>query len=258
MFAVEQGKLLGFIVSSEGMIIDPEKTQFILKLPPPSSKKSMQSFLGRINFVRRFIPSFSEMVRPLQNLIKKDVQYHWGPLEIWDFDSIKKAIIYAPSLMSLDFLQDFTLYTFASDRSYVVVLTQKNIENNEVPIAFMSSTFKGTELNYPEVDQQAYFVFNAVNHFRSYLLKSRMKIIVPYPVVRNLLVQKELGEKRANWVTSLQEYDIEITPAQIVRGQGLCKLVTDLAVGQQEENDMLNPRQHYQDQICCTQNPVSP
>jgi len=76
IFAVEQGKLLGFIVSSDGMIIDLERTQAIAKLPPPSSKKSMQSFLGQINFVRRFVPSFSEMVRPLKNLIKKDVQYH--------------------------------------------------------------------------------------------------------------------------------------------------------------------------------------
>jgi hypothetical protein len=81
IFAVEQDKLLRFIVSNEGMIINPERTQVILKLPPPSSKNSMQSFLGQINFVRRFIPNFSEMVRPLQNLIKKDIQYHWGPLE---------------------------------------------------------------------------------------------------------------------------------------------------------------------------------
>jgi hypothetical protein len=217
----------------------------------------MQSFLGQINFVRRFIPSFSEMVRPLQNLIKKDVQYHWGPLESQAFDSIKKAIIDAPSLMSPDFSRDFTLYTFASDRSYVAILTQKNAENNEVPIAFMSSAFKGAELNYPTVDQQAYVVFKAVKHFRSYLLKSRTKIIVPYPTVRNLLVQKELGEKRANWVTSLQEYGIEITPTQIVRGQGLCKLVIDSAIGQQNETDMLNPDQHYQNQICCAQNLVS-
>jgi hypothetical protein len=100
--------------------------------------------------------------------------------------------------MSPEFLQDFTLYMFASDRSYASVLTQKNDENNEVPIAFMSSAFKGAELNYPVVDQQAYAIFKAVNHFQSYLLKSRMKIIIPYPTVRNLLVQKELGEKRAN------------------------------------------------------------
>jgi hypothetical protein len=105
--------------------------------------------------------------------------------------------------MSPDFSQDFMLYTFSSDRSYTVVLTQKNVENNEVPIAFMSSAFKGDELNYSAVDQQAYAVFKAVKHFRSYLLKSRTKVIVSYPAVRNLLVQKELGEKRDNWVTSL-------------------------------------------------------
>ena len=129
--------------------------------------------------------------------------------------------------MSPDFSQDFTLYTFASDRSYAAVLTQKNSKKNEVPIAFMSSAFKGAELNYPTFDRQAYVVFKAVKHFWSYLLKSRMKVIVPYPAVRKLLVQKELGEKRANWVTSLQEYDLEITLAQIMRGQGLCKLVFD-------------------------------
>jgi hypothetical protein len=142
-------------VSSEGMIIDPKRTQAIVKLPPPTSKKSMQSFLGQINFVRRFVPSFSEMVRPLQNLIKKDAQYHWGPLENQDFNAIKKDIIDAPSFMSPDFSQDFTLYTFSSDRSYAAVLTQKNTKNNEVPIAFMRSSLKGTELKYPVVGQQA-------------------------------------------------------------------------------------------------------
>jgi hypothetical protein len=142
VFAVEQGKLLGFIVSKDGMIIDPERTQAIAKLPPPSSKKAVQSFLGKINFVRRFVPSFSEMVRPLQNLIKKDVLYRWGPQESQDFDSIRKEIIEDPSLMSPDFSQDFTLYTFGFDRSYADVLTQKNDESNEIPIAFMSSSFK--------------------------------------------------------------------------------------------------------------------
>jgi hypothetical protein len=134
--------------------------------------------------------------------------------------------------MSPNFLRYFTLYTFSSDRSYATVLTQKNVENNEVLIAFMSSAFKRADLNYPTVDQQAYAVFKVVKHFRSYLLKSITKVIVPYHTIRNLLVRKELGEKRANWVTSLQEYDLDITPTQIVRGQGLCKLVVDLAIEQ--------------------------
>jgi len=40
-------------------------------------------------------------------------------------------------------------------------------------------------------------------------------------------MQRELGEKRENWLTTLQEYDIEITPAKIVRGQGFCRMLVE-------------------------------
>ena len=53
-----------------------------------------------------------------------------------------------------------------------------------------------------------------------------MKVIVSYPLVRNLLVQKDLGEKRAPWMTALQEYDLEIKPSMVVKSQGLCKIAT--------------------------------
>ena len=93
----------------------------------------------------------------------------------------------------------------------------------------MSSNFKGDELNNHEVDKQAFSIFKAIKHFRTYLLKSRTKLIVPYSSVRYLLVQKDLGEKRAPWMTTLQEYDIEIKPSTIVKGQGLCKLAMEVA-----------------------------
>jgi len=64
-----------------------------------------------------------------------------------------------------------------------------------MPISFTRYAFKGEKLNYPTVDQQTYDVFKAVKHFIPYLLKSRIKVIVPYLAVRNLLVRKELGEK---------------------------------------------------------------
>jgi hypothetical protein len=75
------------------------------------------------------------------------------------------------------------------------------------------------------------------------------KIVVPYPVVRNLLVQKELGEKRANWMTSLQEYDLEIVPAQIVRGQGLCQLVVDSVEKSKNQINTSTTNQHNETQI---------
>ena len=58
IFAVSEGILLGCVVSKHGIMIDLERTQAISKITYPSSKKVMQSFLGKINFVRKFIPSF--------------------------------------------------------------------------------------------------------------------------------------------------------------------------------------------------------
>eukprot|EP00253_Pinus_taeda_P010682 PITA_10682 len=75
------------------------------------------------------------------------------------------------------------------------------------------------------VEKQAYAVFKAIKYFRSFALKTHTKVIVPFPTIRKLLVQKDVGEKRGNWVTALQEYDIEIKPANIVRGQGFCKML---------------------------------
>ena len=76
------------------------------------------------------------------------------------------------------------------------------------------------------MEKQDFAVFKALKHFRPFLLKTHTKIIVPYSVVRQLLIQWEVGEKRANWVTALQEYDVEIHPAKIVKGQGLCRMLT--------------------------------
>ena len=50
IFSVTEGKLLGFVVSKQGINIDPERTRAISQISMPHSKKSMQSFLGKINF----------------------------------------------------------------------------------------------------------------------------------------------------------------------------------------------------------------
>eukprot|EP00253_Pinus_taeda_P031826 PITA_31826 len=224
-FALDQGKLLGFIISKDGIYIDPDRINEISEIPFPHNKKSMQSFLGQINFVKRFIPDFSQIILPLQNMIKKNSVFKWGVPEKEAFELIKKSIINAPALNTPNFSNHFTLYTIASDSSYAVVLTQINDHNLEAPISFYSSNLQGAELNYSKVEKQAFAVYKAVKHYKLFLLKAHTKVIVPFSSVRQLLIQRELGEKIANWVTMLQEYDIEIKPVKIVRGQGFCRLL---------------------------------
>jgi hypothetical protein len=58
----------------------------------------MQSFFRKINFVRRFIPKFVEMVKPLQEMINKDVWFKWTYVEKEDFEKINTDIVVSPAL----------------------------------------------------------------------------------------------------------------------------------------------------------------
>ena len=58
-------------MSKDGLMIDLEREEVIAKLPSDHNKKSMQSFMGKINFIHRFIPIFSKTVKPLQGMVKQ-------------------------------------------------------------------------------------------------------------------------------------------------------------------------------------------
>lgn len=69
---VSQEKLLGYVVSKEGISIDPKRVKAIKKLSLPVNKKGLQSFIGKINFMSRFITDFVGLVRPITLMLKKD------------------------------------------------------------------------------------------------------------------------------------------------------------------------------------------
>ena len=64
-------------------------------------------------------------------MVKQSVQFKWNDVEKNVFSKIKKSIAHAPSLKSTNFEKDFILYTFASDDSLAVVLTQKEDGGDE-------------------------------------------------------------------------------------------------------------------------------
>ncbi|CAL8168302.1 unnamed protein product [Prunus armeniaca] len=69
-FGVSVGNFLGFLVHQRGIEIDKNKAKAIIDAPPPKNKKGVQSLLGQINFLRRFIANSAGKVKPFSSLLK--------------------------------------------------------------------------------------------------------------------------------------------------------------------------------------------
>jgi hypothetical protein len=75
------------------------------------------------------------------------------------------------------------------------------------------------------MEKQAFSLVKVVSYFINYILTSHVTAYVPYPPIRMMLSQQLREGRWANWLAKLQEYDIEIKPLKVVKGQGLCKLI---------------------------------
>ena len=114
LFGLEEGKLLGHIISKDGIRIDPDRIQAILQVPHPRNIKELQAFLGKINFLRRFIPNLAELIRLLNNMIKKDSKVKWKVEANQSFEGIKLALTQTPVLTCPQFDREFIIFSFAS------------------------------------------------------------------------------------------------------------------------------------------------
>ena len=108
-------EFLGYVVSSDGIAMDPMKVQAILEWQTPLSVRDVQCFLGFANFYRKFIKDYSKVVLPLTQLTHKDQPFIWSLDAAEAFESLKQAFTTAPILAHVDPTKRFILEADASN-----------------------------------------------------------------------------------------------------------------------------------------------
>ena len=95
-FMVEKGIVLSHKISSAGIEVDRAKIEIIEKLPPLITVKGIRGFLGHASFYRHFIKDFSLIVKPLTNLLIKDMPFVIDDACLSAFNRLKEALVSAP------------------------------------------------------------------------------------------------------------------------------------------------------------------
>jgi hypothetical protein len=193
---MKEGKLLGHIVSQDGIKIDPKRVEAINTINIPRNVKEIHSFLGKIIFLRRFIPNFAKIMKLITDMLKKNSEVKWTAEAKAMFAHIKKVISEAPVLASPDYIKYFLIFSFTFEHTITVVLLQKNEEGFEQPIAFFSKSLRDIELKYNIMENKAYAMVKVLKAFKTYVLHSKIISYVPSSFVKDILVQSDNDGKR--------------------------------------------------------------
>jgi hypothetical protein len=124
-FAVNKVVFLGYVVSSNGVVMDENKAMVIVDWPTPSSMQEVRSFHGIATFYRRFIRHFSTIAAPLTDCLKKET-FEWTQEAQESFQCLKKMLIEAPLLALPNFDKIFELDCDSSGLELVESLAKKD------------------------------------------------------------------------------------------------------------------------------------
>ena len=141
---VNEVEFLGQWITPEGATPIAEKLHAVHDWEPPNSVKDVKSFLGFAKYYHRFVPGYAHIASPLTLLTKKNIEWHWGPVQRRAFSELKSALCNAPLLVFLDPKLSYMGVTDASADAAREVLMQ-NQGDGLRPVAFMSRALKPTE-----------------------------------------------------------------------------------------------------------------
>ena len=206
---------LGHTVNKDGIKPVKSKVEDLLKMKVPKSVDELVSFLGGVNYYRRYIANMSQIIAPLDELRKKGVKWKWGKEQQKSWEKLRNMLssetvltLYNPNLpLKLD--------TDASSHGLGAVLSHVMPDGTERPVEYISRTLTSAEKNYSQIDKEATAIVWGVKRFHLYLYGRKFKLVTDnQPLVHIFNKNKQLSVMTAarltRWSLFLMDYDYDI------------------------------------------------
>ena len=147
------GKLLGHCVSERGIEVDPEKIKAILEMPAPRNEKEIKDFLGRLQYISRFIARLTDICEPIFCLLRKNQHMVWNDYCQRAFEKIKECLLSPPVLVPPTQGRPLLLYLSVSDIALGCMLAQLDDLGNERAIYYLSKRILEYECKYIMIER---------------------------------------------------------------------------------------------------------
>ena len=213
-FGPREDKILGHILTADGIRIGEDRVKAIVDLPTPKTFKELRSVLGMVNFFRKFIPNLASVLAPLVALTKKEavkkVAKRWNSEHDQAYATVVNQLLtQAPALQLPDFCQDFAIHVDASEAGAEAFLAQQK-GDDLVIIAHFSQRFNDSQRHYSATLKECYAVVLAIQHWRPYLWGRHFVCVTDHAALRYLYSMQDTSNMLTRWAIALQSYDFTV------------------------------------------------
>lgn len=221
-FGVRSSKLLGFIVGQKGIEVDPDKVKAIQNMPSPKTEKEVRGFLGRLNYIARFISHLTNTCGPIFKLLRKIQAIRWNEECQAEFKKIKRYLKEPPVLIPPVPGRPLILYLTVLEESMGCVLGQHNeTGRKEHAIYYLSKKFTECKTRYSLLEKTCCALACASKRLRQYMLTHTTWLISKMGPIKYVFEKPALTGKIARWQMLLSEYDIQYVTQKAIKGSVL-------------------------------------
>ena len=176
VFGARELEFLGHHVSPQGIRPLPSKVDAVRRFERPRSVKSLQRFLGLVNFYRRFLPNIAATMRPLTDaLVGAPRQLTWTDGMTAAFEATKLRLATAALLVHPVKNADLQINTDASTKAIAGAIHQV-VDGRPQPLGFFSRRTTPAESRYSAYDLELLAIYSTIVKFRHALEGRRFKI----------------------------------------------------------------------------------
>ncbi|XP_063690787.1 uncharacterized protein K02A2.6-like [Bolinopsis microptera] len=205
---------LGHVVSAEGIKPVKSKVESMLMAPEPRNVDELISFLGAVNYYRRYLPNLSSVIAPIERLRAKNVKWVWTNTEKTAFKILKNLLASNRVLTFYNPKLPLKLDTDASIGGIGAVLSHIMLNGDERPIEFISRTLSPAERNYAQVDKEALAIVWAIKRLHIYLYMRQFTLVTDHRALVRIFGDKPIPEMTAGrltrWALFLMNYQYDI------------------------------------------------
>lgn len=208
-------EIVGHKCSSKGREPIDVRTKKVLEWPQPTNLKEVRGFLGLCGTVRIWIKDYSLIAKPLVDLTRKDVEFHWEPAQEEAFQTLKQLVTSAPALKSIDYASDRPVYLSVDTSIYGIgfILSQNDEKGRRAPARYGSLPLKPTERNYPQSKLELYGLFRALRHYRAHIVGVKNLIVeVDASSIKGMLNNPDIQASAVinRWIQGVKQFDFEL------------------------------------------------